>query len=114
MIRHLPINRPCLLATLVGCACCFATLAIASEGPYSLSEPANSTTIESVEIRVNISGTAEFAIEKGKSLSHPLAADAVWKYRERRLPGSGRDAEALRSLRHYDSLETRISIADHV
>lgn len=114
MIRHLPINRPCLLATLAGCACCFATLAVASEGPYLLSEPANATTIESVEIRVNISGTAEFAIEKGKSLSHPLAADAVLKYRERRLPGSGRDAEALRSLRHYDSLETRISIADHV
>ena len=43
-------------------------------------------------------GTAEFAIETGKSLAHPIAAQATLIYRERRLPGAGRDALALRQF----------------
>ncbi len=85
----------------------------ADAGSYALKEPPADSRIESVDVRVKVSGTAEFAIEKGQYLAHPIVADATLKFRERWLPGAGRDAEALRSLRHYDSLTTEIKVADH-
>jgi len=85
----------------------------ADQGPFTLKEAAPDARIENVDVRVKVSGTAEFAIEKGKLLSQPIVAEAALKFRERWLPGSGRDAEALRSLRHYDALVTDIKVADH-
>jgi hypothetical protein len=82
-------------------------------GLYTLQEPPADSRIESVDVHVKVSGTAEFAIEKGKFLSHPIVAEAALKFRERWLPGAGRDAEALRSLRHYDALSTEIHVAEH-
>jgi hypothetical protein len=85
----------------------------ADPGPYTLKESPADSRIESVDVQVKVAGTAEFAIEKGQFLSHPIAAEANLKFRERWLSGAGRDAEALRSLRHYDSLSTEIKVADH-
>jgi hypothetical protein len=85
----------------------------AEPGTYTLKESPADSRIESVDVQVNVSGTAEFAIEKGQFLAHPIVAEANLKFRERWLPGAGRDAEALRSLRHYDSLATEIKVADH-
>jgi len=111
MIQTLPYKRSPVVALI-----CFwlawPRVAGAAE-QYTLAEPPAPTRIETVEIRFDVSGTAEFAIEKGKLLAHPISAQATLKYRERRLPGAGRDAEALRGLRYYDALETRIRVADH-
>ncbi|HEV8003875.1 MAG TPA: hypothetical protein VGP63_28675 [Planctomycetaceae bacterium] len=85
----------------------------ADQGPFTLKEPPADSRIESVDVHVKVSGTAQFAIEKGQFLSHPIAAEANLKFRERWLPGAGRDAEALRSLRHYDTLNTEIKVAEH-
>lgn len=82
----------------------------AADGPYMLKEANSESRIEAVEIRVSVAGTAEFAVEKGKSLTHPITADAVLKYRERRLQGAGRDAQALRALRRYDALQADIKV----
>jgi hypothetical protein len=79
---------------------------------YKLPAVSPQAGIQAVEIRFEVSGKAEFAIDKAQSLAHPIAAQAVLKYRERPLPGAGRDAEALRSLRHYDSIEAKIRVAD--
>jgi hypothetical protein len=79
---------------------------------YALEEPFSQTQIDSVKIHVTVSGTAEFALEKGKVLAHPITADAQLKYRERRLTGAGRDAEALRSLRRYETAQVQIRVAD--
>jgi hypothetical protein len=85
----------------------------ADPGPYTLNEPPADSRIESVDVQVKVSGIAQFAIEKGQFSAHPIVAEASLKFRERWLPGAGRDAEALRSLRHYDSLNTEIKVADH-
>ncbi|HEV8070802.1 MAG TPA: hypothetical protein VGP76_24010 [Planctomycetaceae bacterium] len=85
----------------------------ADPGPYTLKESPADSRIESVDVQVKVAGTAQFAIEKGQFLAHPIAAEATLKFRERWLSGAGRDAEALRSLRHYDSLSTEVKVADH-
>jgi hypothetical protein len=108
MIRPSP-GRLLLAASLVAA---FPLCALAA-GPYTLKEPPADSRIESVEINVKVSGKAEFAIDKGQFLSHPIVAEASLKFRERWLPGAGRDAEALRSLRRYDSITNEIKVADH-
>jgi len=70
----------------------------AEPGTYTLKESPADSRIESVDVRVKVSGTAEFAIEKGQFLAHPIVAEANLKFRERWLAGAGRGAEALRSL----------------
>jgi hypothetical protein len=111
MIRHSLLRIALFVASLTVAG---ASLAPAAEtGPYTLKEPPIDSRIESVDVQVKLSGTATFAIEKGQFLSHPIVAEAALKFRERWLPGAGRDAEALRSLRHYDSLATEIKVADH-
>ena len=110
MTRHSLFITSLLLVWLTAAA---DGLAAAEPGPYTLKEAPADSRLESVVVRVKVSGTAEFAIDKGQSVTHPLVAEAALKFRERWLPGAGRDAEALRSLRHYDSLETEIKVADH-
>lgn len=80
---------------------------------YTLAPPGPQSAVQAVEVRFQVSGTAEFAIEKGQSLAHPLSAEATLKYRERPLPGAGREARALRALRFYDAIDAKIRVADH-
>ncbi len=111
------MNRHSLISIVFVSFCSVVAMlgrALAAEaGPFTLKEAPPDARIENVEVRVKVSGTAEFAIEKGKFLTQPIVAEAVLKFRERWLPGAGRDAEALRSLRHYDALATDIKVADH-
>ena len=90
-----------------------ASASAADAGPFTLKEAPPGSRIESVDVRVHVSGTATFAIEKGQVLAQPISADATLKFRERWLPGAGRDADALRSLRHYEELVSDIRVADH-
>jgi hypothetical protein len=96
---------------------CLGSLACppaAAAEKFTLKESSAEGQIELLETRVSVSGTAQFAIEKTKSVSHPISAEATLKYRERRLPGAGRDAEALRGLRRYEDLQSEIRVAEHV
>jgi hypothetical protein len=92
----------------------FAGLSVARAAEqYTLAPPSPQAGVTSVEIHFDVSGTAEFAIEKGQLLAHPISAQAVLKYRERALPGAGRDAQALRAMRQYESIDAKIRVADH-
>ena len=104
-------KRSLLFASI--CLCFVPGRMAAAAEQYRIAEPASQPGVESVELHFELSGAAEFAIEKGQSLAHPIAAQATLKYRERRLPGAGRDAESLRALRHYDFLDAKIRVADH-
>jgi hypothetical protein len=115
------IRRPALPLIILVCWLSLGWLSVedgtqapgAEPSTYVLTERPDSR-IESVEVHVKVSGSAAFAMEKGQFLSRPIDAEASLKFRERWLPGAGRDAQALRSLRHYDSLTTEIKVADHV
>jgi hypothetical protein len=110
MIRH---SLPRLALVVLWLSAASNSGQASEPGPYTLKEPPADSRIESVDVHVKVSGTAQFAIEKGQFLAHPIVAEANLKFRERWLPGAGRDAEALRSLRHYDALSTEIKVADH-
>jgi hypothetical protein len=110
MIQMLSSPRP-LVAALV-CFCLALPCPLRAAEQYKLPAPSPQAGITAVEIHFEVSGKAEFAIDKVQSLAHPIAAQAVLKYRERLLPGAGRDAEALRSLRQYDSIDAKIRVAD--
>jgi hypothetical protein len=88
-------------------------LVAAAAEQFKLALPTPQSAVENVELHFAVSGTAEFALEKGQALAHPISAQATLKYRERALPGAGRDAQALRALRHYDSIDAKIRVADH-
>ncbi len=110
MMRH---SLPKLALVVLWLAAAGNSAPASDQGPFTLKEPPADSRIESVDVHVKVSGTAQFAIEKGQFLAHPIVAEANLKFRERWLPGAGRDAESLRSLRHYDALNTQIKVADH-
>jgi hypothetical protein len=110
MTQTLPCKRS--LAVALICFWLAVPAVVRAAEQFTLAAPSPKAGVESVEIRFDVSGTAEFAIEKGQSLAHPISAHATVKYRERPLPGAGRDAEALRALRHYDTLDAKIRVAD--
>jgi hypothetical protein len=91
----------------------FALPTVEAAEQYTLAPPAPQSAVQAVEIHFQVSGMAEFAIEKNQSLAHPLSAQATLKYRERALPGSGREAQTLRALRYYDAIDAKIRVADH-
>jgi len=111
MIKSLPGKRSLVVAFL--CLWLAAPGVASAAEQFKLAPPTPQSGVESVEIRFDVSGTAEFALEKGQELSHPISAQAALRYRERALPGAGRDAQALRALRHYDSIDAKIRVADH-
>ncbi|MDA0832913.1 MAG: hypothetical protein O2955_13440 [Planctomycetota bacterium] len=82
----------------------------------SLTESVNDARVFEVEGTVDISGTLETPVGQGKSQSLPLKAKGTIHFKERRLPGSGRDAESLRMFREYlpdlgSEIEVRNQIA---
>ena len=82
--------------------------------PHSLEERADDNRVFRINSHVTVSGSLETAAGGGKSVSHDLKVDARLKYRERRLSGTGRDAEALRSLRQYESAQATINVAKQI
>ncbi|MGE0378245.1 MAG: hypothetical protein AB7I48_17600 [Planctomycetaceae bacterium] len=82
--------------------------------PYTLSEPPTDARVKAVNMQVAISGKVITSAGGGKELSHELNAAAEYRFRERRLSGAGRDAEAYRSLRQYDGAAVRTSISKEV
>lgn len=81
---------------------------------YSLEEPATDVRVRDVTMQVTIDGKIATSAGGGKSVSHDLDAQAAYRFRERRLIGAGRDAEAFRCVREYDQASTRTKISDEL
>ena len=81
---------------------------------YTLEEPATDVRVRHVEMQVIIDGKIVTSAGGGKTVSHDLDAQAAYRFRERRLTGAGRDAEAYRSVREYEQASTRTKISDEV
>ncbi len=83
---------------------------VAEEDAYTLEEsPANSQVFR-VNAEVDVRGKLQTTADKDKTLDLDLVVEADFDYRERRLPGAGRDAETLRSLREYHQAQAAISV----
>lgn len=79
-----------------------------SADKYTLEEPVDDARVFGVGTRVEVKGTLRFA----KNPDLKQAVSAALSYRERRLLGPGEEAEALRSLREYETAESDIAVAD--
>jgi hypothetical protein len=108
----MPIFRPSRSVTSCVLLCvALASSAAAAEGEsYRLEEPAGRSAVWRVETRLNVRGELRTPEPGGKLRPLPLKVDANLRYLERRLPGAGRDAESLRSLRQYERAEADITV----
>ncbi len=111
------IARPCgrtgmrLLASLVTMS--LTSVCSAAEA-YSLEEPVTDVRVRNVSMQVTIGGKVVTSAGGGKTVSHDLNTTAAYRFREKRLSGAGRDAEAYRCLREYDQASARTKISDQV
>lgn len=87
------------------------TIASAAE-TYRLEESADDTRTMGIAARVLVTGQLETAVGDGKALALKLNVDAGLRYREHRLPGLGREAAALRSIREYEQAGSSITVHD--
>ncbi len=83
---------------------------VCAAGKQTLEEPAGQTRTYIVSNQLTVEGRLETAAGGGKAVALTLNVEATLKYRERRLAGTGRDAEALRSLRFYDQATAKIDV----
>ncbi len=81
------------------------------EAATTLHEPEGPERTVQTSVSVTTTGSVFTAGGKEKSQKHPIVADARFRFRERRLPSGGRDAQALRATREFEiaQLETTIS-----
>lgn len=82
--------------------------------PHTLEEQNDDGRVFQIDSHVVVTGSLETASGGGKSVSHKLKVDARQRFLERRLSGTGRDAETLRSLRQYQSARATINVAKQV
>ncbi|MCA9024947.1 MAG: hypothetical protein KDA86_07020 [Planctomycetaceae bacterium] len=79
---------------------------------FSLEEPVTDGRVRDVRMQVTIGGKVITSAGGGKTASHDLKAAAAYRFREKRLSGSGRDAAAYRSIREFEQAQTRTKISD--
>ncbi|WP_298869186.1 hypothetical protein [uncultured Gimesia sp.] len=85
-------------------------LEVAFAETYEFSEPIKDSRTFNVNSTIKVEGQLETAIKSGKARSLKLDVEGKLQYLERRLPGTGRDAESLRSLRYYESATAKIDV----
>lgn len=104
-----------LLSAAIVAACselfCAGRLHAADE--YTLTEKVTDSRVFRVSHRLEVSGRLEAAVGEGQTEPLELTVEATHRYLERRLPGTGRGAAALRSLRDYETAAARIVVAKH-
>lgn len=83
---------------------------VVAEEEYALEESPANGLVYRVSAEVDVRGTLQTTAGKEKTLDLDLAVEASFDYRERRLPGAGRDAQALRSLREYRQARAAITV----
>ncbi|QDT90578.1 hypothetical protein [Gimesia algae] len=77
---------------------------------YEFREPVQDARTFNVDSTIRVKGQLETAIKTGQARSLELDVDGKFQYLERRLPGTGRDAEAFRSLRYYEAATATIDV----
>ena len=87
-----------------------ALLPADARAAHQLRESPTDRRIFDVGSRLEVKGQVETSVGEGKSTAHTLHVTAAFRYRERRMSGTGRDAETLRSLRDYNDAEARIEV----
>lgn len=90
--------------------CVLTTPAVAAE-THTLVEPVTDDRIFSIQTRLEVNGDLQTAAGDGKAIGLSLNVKGKLDYRERRLPGTGRNAAALRTLRYYDAAEATINVS---
>ncbi|MCA9070166.1 MAG: hypothetical protein KDA84_14635 [Planctomycetaceae bacterium] len=106
MAKRSLLNWIALFAFLIG----GATRPVLADEEYSLEESPTNGLVYRVSAEVDVRGKLQTTASKEKTLDLDLAVEASFDYRERRLPGAGRDAEALRSLRQYRQAQAAITV----
>ncbi|WP_166825146.1 hypothetical protein [Thalassoroseus pseudoceratinae] len=94
--------------TLLG-VCLLFQAAVCAE-TVTLKESASSDAVWQVASDVHVRGVLKTPQKGGELRAMPLKVDATFRYRERRLPGAGRDAQTLRSLREYETASAAIEV----
>lgn len=102
-----------IIAFVIGAALWFVQSAAASES-YRLDEPITDARVYAVTSRVDVEGRLETLDASNKTRTLKLEANGSLGYRERRLSGTGRDAQALRTLRFYDEADARVTVESNV
>lgn len=97
------------VGAFIGFVLCSAVVSAAEK--YTLAEPADDARVFRVELRPEVKGQLDTSTGDGKLLAHDLAVQATLRYLERRLSGTGRDAEAFRSLRKYEDADAQINVS---
>lgn len=77
---------------------------------YLLDEPLDDLRVFGVGFRVDVNGKLSTLDAENQPQSLDLAVAASISYRERRVVGPGRDAEALRTVRDYEVSNSEISV----
>lgn len=77
---------------------------------HLLDEPLDDTRVFGVGFRVDVNGKLSTLDADNKPLALDLAVSAAISYRERRVVGPGRDAEALRTVRDYEVSNSDITV----
>jgi hypothetical protein len=83
---------------------------IDARAAHELKESPTSRRVYGIGSRLEVKGQVETSVGEGKATAHTLHVTAAHRYRERRMSGTGRDAETLRSLRDYADAEAKIEI----
>ncbi len=92
----------------------FASPLAAMAEKYSLTEQADDGRVFGVQFNGTVEGKLKTAASKGKVITMPLKVKANLYFHERRLSGTGRNAETLRTLRYYERAAAEIDVADQI
>tara|TARA_R110002111_G_scaffold261826_3_gene335842 strand:+ start:53015 stop:54415 length:1401 start_codon:yes stop_codon:yes gene_type:complete len=109
LTRALPSRIFCFSLALIAASLISETKSADAE-TYEFREPTTDSRTFNVDSTIKVDGLLETAIKSGKSRTLKLDVEGKLQYLERRLPGTGRDAEALRSLRYYESATANIDV----
>jgi len=90
----------------------FANSSMVAAEKFALAEKSTDERTLSIALELQVDGQLQTSIGGGKALGLKLSADAQFRFHERRLPGTGRDAKTLRSIRLYDSAAATIKVND--
>ncbi len=101
------VKLNCLCLVFAGLLCSATTV---SAETYEFKEPAQDSRTFKVKSSISVKGQLETAVDAAKARSLTLDVDGKLEYLERRLPGTGRDAEAFRSLRYYETATATIDV----
>lgn len=104
------MSRPRMVFSASVAFICLATSSRQLVAAVTLAEPATDQRTFSVRSRLQVEGNIQTATPGGKSVGLTMKVDAKLSYLERRLPAAGKGAEALRSLRNYETAEASIDI----